>query len=258
MDNQSVRIHPPGASSELIHRVKTPLLADTESIALIRNALKVCPLMNGWPDSVLNGLAAASRLGRYGKPSALTEESWSSREAIVVVSGRLMVVGVDTAGARFVLALHGPGEILGLVRMLDHIQFLYDFQVAQDTVLVHLPAAALMAVLDAHPVLWRDVSMLALSRLHDVIARQQRRALGDTDSHLADMLLRLAASIGKPMAGGAQLSLALSQTDLAAMMAMSRQTVNKALHLLRDAGVIEVAYGRIDILDFQALRRRAG
>lgn len=234
-----------------------PVPADAESIALIRHALKVCPLMNSWPDHVIDQLAASARLGRYGKEVPLTQQVQSGREAIVVVAGRLLVEGVNAVGARFVLALHGPGEILGLVRMLEHTCFLYHFQVAENTVLVHLPAPALMAVLDAHPILWRDVSMLVISRLHDLIARQQRRAVGHVCHQVADMLVRLAATIGKPGEGG-QISLSLSQKDLAAMLALSRQTVSKELHRLQKDGVIDAAYGRIHIFDLQVLRQRAG
>lgn len=231
---------------------------DAGTLALIRHALKVCPLMNQWPASVIDQLAAGARLGRYSTQSPMTEQVQASREAIVVVSGRLLIEGVDAAGSRFVLAVHGPGEILGLVRLLEHIRFMYHFQVEPGTVLVHLPAPLLIGVLDAHPRLWRDVSMLLMLRLHDLIARQQRRAMGHMSQQVADLLLRLSVSIGKPMEGGQRVGMSVCQSDLADMLSVSRQTVNKELRLLHDAGVIHAAYGRIDILDVPALRLRAG
>ena len=232
--------------------------AEPEAMALVRHALKVCPLMNRWPESVLDQLARIASLHRYDKDSPLTEAMRSRREAIVVVAGRLLVEGVDAQGGRHVLALHGPGEIVGLVRLLEHVQFMYFFQVAQDTVLVHLPADPLMAVLDAHPMLWRDVSLLLMSRLHDLIARQQRRATGDMSRQVADMLLRLTPSIGKSGEGGVPVHLRLAQGDLAAMLGITRQTLSKELVRLQHAGVIAMGYGRLDLLDLQALRQRAG
>ncbi|MPN58256.1 hypothetical protein SDC9_205959 [bioreactor metagenome] len=54
----------------------------------------------------------------------------------MVASGRLAVEGVDAAGVRFVLSLHGPGEIVSLVRMLGNTCFVYHFVVQEGTVLV--------------------------------------------------------------------------------------------------------------------------
>lgn len=231
---------------------------EADSVALIRRALRLCPLMGHWPDDVLDEVVAVARLRRYDKRTPLMVGERSRREVLVVASGRLAVEGVDAAGVRFVLSLHGPGEIVSLVRMLGNIRFVYHFVVQEGTVLVHLPGGAFMAVLDAHPALWRDVCMLVLERLHEQIATQQRRALGDIANHVADALARLALIHGKPIEGGQAVSLRISQGDLAAMLAVSRQTVNKELRALEQMGVINAAYGRVTIRDLEALRQAGG
>ena len=228
------------------------------SVALIRRALRLCPLTRHWPDDVLDEVVAVARLRRYDKRTPLMVGERSRREVLVVASGRLAVEGVDAAGVRFVLSLHGPGEIVSLVRMLGNTCFVYHFVVQEGTVLVHLPGGAFMTVLDAHPALWRDVCMLVLERLHEQIATQQRRALGHTANHVADALARLALIHGKAVEGGQAVSLRISQGDLAAMVAVSRQTVNKELRTLEQMGVIKAAYGRVTIHDLEALRQAAG
>lgn len=228
-----------------------------DPVALIRCALGLCPLMNRWPGEVLDKLAAVAHLGRYDRRTPIMVGERSRREVLLVAAGRLEVEGVNASGHRFVLSMHGPGEIVGLVRLLKNIRFVYDFQVHEGTVLVHLPGDPLLAILDEHPQLWRDVCLLMLSRLHEQIATQQRRALGQTANHVADALVHLALAHGQAVKGGSALSLRISQSDLAAMLAMSRQTVNKELHALALCGAIDAAYGRIIVRDLDALRRAA-
>ena len=76
--------------------------------------------MRHWPDDVLDEVVAVARLRRYDKRTPLMVGERSRREVLVVASGRLAVEGVDAAGVRFVLSLHGPGEIVSLVRMLGN------------------------------------------------------------------------------------------------------------------------------------------
>ena len=49
----------------------------------------------------------------------------------------------------------------------------------------------------------------------------------------------------------------LPQDQLALMLGVSRQSVNKVLRHLEQHGVIGLSYGRIEVLDPQALRAAA-
>jgi DeoR/GlpR family transcriptional regulator of sugar metabolism len=51
--------------------------------------------------------------------------------------------------------------------------------------------------------------------------------------------------------------LRISQSDLAAMLSVSRQTINKELRLLEQRGLLQAAYGRLTIVDLAGLLRLA-
>ena len=51
--------------------------------------------------------------------------------------------------------------------------------------------------------------------------------------------------------------IAISQSDLAALAGTTRATVNRALRAVERDGLVELARGRIRILDAAALRRRS-
>lgn len=227
--------------------------APVNSVALVRRALALCPLLRPWPPEVLDALAGAARLGRYARRQQVMADDPSRREVMVVVSGCLEVGGVDASGARFVLSLHGPGDILGLARLLERTRFVYDYHAHEATVLVEIPSDALLAVLATHPPLWRDICLLVLARMHELIVIQQRHAFSRPAHRVAELLARLAQTHGQPAADGRGVVLRISQSDLAAMLSVSRQTMNKELRLLEQRGLLHAAYGRLTLLDLAGL-----
>ena len=153
--------------------------------ALIRRALGLCRMLRNWPPEVLDELTALSRLGRYERHQQVRAADPKRREVLVVASGCVEVGGVDATGSRFVLSMHSAGDIVGLARLLEHTQFVYDYHAHQPTVLVEIPGESFLALLDAHPLLWKDICLLVLARMHELIVVQQRHAFSNIDNRVA-------------------------------------------------------------------------
>jgi CRP/FNR family cyclic AMP-dependent transcriptional regulator len=76
------------------------------------------------------------------------------------------------------------------------------------------------------------------------------------DIRLARLLVEIAEVGGRPRPDGSvELLVPLSQPELAAMIAIGRATVQKALHELRDRGLISTGYRRLIVTDLPRLRR---
>lgn len=234
-------------------------LPPADASALIRRTFGLCRMMRHWPDPVLDELVAASRLGRYDRHEQILADNPLRREVLVVASGCVAVDSVDASGARFLLAVHGPGDLTGLMRLLDETEFVYNFHAHEPSVLAHVPAEALQAVLDAHPPLWKDVCLLMLSRAHDQIVARRELTLGRLDRQVAGVVLQLAQVHGQQSSGdgGSALFVRVSQSDLAAMLSVSRQTVNKEIRQLEQRGLLQAEYGRLEIRNLPELARIA-
>jgi CRP/FNR family cyclic AMP-dependent transcriptional regulator len=75
---------------------------------------------------------------------------------------------------------------------------------------------------------------------------------------LARLLAEIAEVCGRPRPdGGVEIAVPLSQPDLASMIAIAQATVQKALHELRDRGLIATGYRRLVITDPAKLRHAA-
>jgi len=88
-----------------------------------------------------------------------------------------------------------------------------------------------------------------------LICSRQRSALSFMAHSIAQPIgVRLARTLAGAArsSGGAELH--VRQEDLAAMIGVSRQTINKELKALERAGMVQLAYGRIVVRDAQRLR----
>jgi CRP-like cAMP-binding protein len=80
---------------------------------------------------------------------------------------------------------------------------------------------------------------------HDVVGRVARR------------LVEMCERFGEDCEDGIEVTLALSQEELAAWTASSREAVAKAMRLLRELGWVETRRRRVIVRDIDALRRYA-
>ena len=176
---------------------------------------------------------------------------------LVVASGCVAVDHVDAAGQRFLLSMYGPGDITSLIRLLTDAPFRFGFHAREPSTVVHIPCDAMTAVLDAHPILWKDLCLLMLARTHQSILLQQQRSSGQVTQMVADSVVQLARARGQDGAARARGGVQVSQTELAAMLSVSRQTINKVLQGLQRAGLLTVRYGRLEGVDLPRLSRLA-
>ncbi len=230
------------------------LTASGGTPALIHRALRCCEVFRDWPDHAVDDIVRSAQLERYVHRTQVLGQGRQRRDVVVVVSGCLEVSGMNMLGGKFILAMLRPGEVAGLVRLLKGGDTAYDYHAHESTVLVRLPGDGLRGILDGTPLLWRDVALFALKRQHDSITSLRSRALSTLPQILAETLVKLVDWYGQPIGGGTGIHLRVSQSDLASMVSVSRQTINKELRLLAQKGVLTADYASLTILDLPALR----
>jgi CRP-like cAMP-binding protein len=75
---------------------------------------------------------------------------------------------------------------------------------------------------------------------------------------LAKRLLELASEHGIPVPEGTRIELSLTQDELASWTGATRETVSRALRLMRSLGWIASDQRAITVMDAAALRERCG
>ncbi len=164
-----------------------------------------------------------------------------------VVEGEVRLVSYPAIGVESVAMILGPGAWFGELSVLDGGPRPHDAIVARPTRLLHVPLAAFEQVAASHPMLYRDLGVLVCARQRAALTFMAQSIAQPVSVRVARVLAAAARAAGPD-------ALRMRQEDLAAMIGVSRQTINKELKRLERAGMVELSYGKIDVREPHALR----
>ena len=106
------------------------------------------------------------------------------------------------------------------------------------------------ALVHDQPLVARALIELLAEQVRRLSDRLTEALFVQADTRVARRVLELASVFGDE-------TIAATQDDVAAMAGTTRPTANRALKTFADAGEITLGRGRIDVVDLEALRRRA-
>jgi CRP/FNR family transcriptional regulator, cAMP and macrophage regulator len=164
-----------------------------------------------------------------------------------IVRGGRIELSVGAGRHRAVVHLPRPGDVDGDIQLLLGMPPPYTARALADARCLFLASADFEQLLATRP----PVARRWLSSVAQRLAASQARVLGLLGGSLTAQTARLLA--GEAEDG----RVALPQRTLAAMLGAQRPSLNKVLKDLERDGLIRIAYSAIDILDPDALTRRA-
>lgn len=196
--------------------------------------------------------------GRRRLPSGalLFLEGTRSETVVLVTSGRVKVFASAAEGTEVVLAVRGPGALLGELAMIDEQPRSASVQCMEPTEVLVIGAAEFVTFLHDHPrAMWLLLRILS-SRLRDADRKRFEFGVYDTLGRVAHLLVELAERFGEPTESGIRIRLPITQDELAGWVGASREAVAKALRTLRTCGYLRTERRTVTVLDIRALRRR--
>ena len=171
-----------------------------------------------------------------------------------VKSGLVRAAAFTPNGYEGLLGLYPAGTWFGEVSLFDDLPRPVTTYAVGETELLVVRAARLRELLDRNPVWYRDFARVICHKLRGALTHIEGGFL-PASMRIATRLLDLARAYGRPGADGLALALPLPQDDLAHMLGLTRQSVNKELGVLERAGWIKRRRGAISLCDPAALRR---
>lgn len=216
---------------------------------LIRNV----PLLARLSSEDVRSLAQRGRVRNYSSGAVLFFQGEPGDALHVVVEGRIRVAVVSNTGEEATVAYVGPGDCFGEFSVFDGrprsatgiaAEKTKTFVVTRDSFvewLAERPPAALALL---------ETLSLRLRRADENLADL---AFLDLPHRLAKQLLALSAEHGERTNGG-EPRLRVTQGELASMLAVSRESVNKQLNYFQREGWIALGRGWVRVLDSEALR----
>jgi CRP-like cAMP-binding protein len=176
---------------------------------------------------------------------------------LVLLDGRVKVVALTPAGREVIVAVRGPGDLLGEMAAFDGQPRSATVATLEPVEALLVPGSAFAAFLERRPRVALVILRMVAGRLRYADAQQADFATHDVVGRVAHRLVELCERFGEPGADRIEIELPLSQEELAAWTGASREAVSKALQLLRSLRIVETSRRRVAVLDLEALRARA-
>lgn len=192
---------------------------------------------------------------RAGTP--LFVEGTRSDTVVVVITGRVKVFTSAEDGTEVVLAVRGPGALLGELAAIDQQPHSASVRSWEPMEVLTVRSRDFTAFLQAHPrIMWLLIRLL-IGRLRDADRKRIEFGVHDTLNRVARRLVELVDRFGEPTESGIRITLPLTQEELASWVGASPKAVTKALRTLRARGYVQTQRRRITVIDIEGLRRRA-
>jgi CRP-like cAMP-binding protein len=208
------------------------------------------------PDDVLHAAAARLVQRTFPRGMVLFHKGSAGQRLYLIRSGQVRIFVLSSDGHEITLNLHGPGECFGELAMLDGGLRSASAMAQERIVAYTLERKHFLDLVEAHPALARRALELVTQRLRHLTAHVENLSFLDITGRVAARLLDLAERHGQPVEVGIVLQPHLTQAELASYAGATRESVNKALGILRDEGLIRQEGQALTILDVDRLRRR--
>jgi CRP/FNR family cyclic AMP-dependent transcriptional regulator len=219
-------------------------LDQSERQALIRRSF----LFKDVPQPILERLAGLSVTKQLDRREALFNRGDEGDALYAVVEGLVRIwVGSDS-GKELTFSMMEPGDVFGEIALLDGLPRTANATAQEATVLVVMQRSAFLQVLENE--LLCERMRLKTDLLSDF-------AFADLPVRLARKLVDLVMAHGEINGEEARLGRRFSQTELAQMLGVSREAINKQLAAWSHKGIVSTEDGGLTILDLGTLRAHA-
>lgn len=203
----------------------------------------------------LRWLAKRALRRSYKRSDIIFLKDDPGQSMFIVEDGAVRIYIPGAQGADLTLAVVEPGEFFGDLSLLDGRPRSASAEAARDTRLLTLEREDLEELVRSRPDAALAILTVIAGRLRETDQMATDLAFLDVSGRLARRLLDLAAASGKVRGDGVLINSTITQEELANMIGVTRESVNRNLGLFRRLGLISREGRRIVVLDEMGLRR---
>jgi len=193
---------------------------------------------------------SAGKKRKWTAGQVLVQYGDRADQVILIISGQVKVSSSAPTGKQVVLAIRGPGDLLGELSVIDGRPRSAQVTALSDVTAVTLDGGTFRSLLVANGSAAFRLLEIVVGRLRE--ADLQRLEYGAYPVHLrvARLLAEYAVTYGHKSKeqGGTVIMLPLTQSELAEAVGASREAIAKALRELRERGAISTGRKQIVVL----------
>lgn len=166
-----------------------------------------------------------------------------------ILAGKVRISSSSAEGREAVFSFMGPGDWFGHIGLIDGLPRTHDIHAVQDSLILFIHHVEFTRLLEEYPPLYKHFALKLCALIRIAFSTLDDGALLTIEARLAKRLVGLADTYGVAHPDGALINLHLPQQELASVLNVSRQTINKKLSEWRTRGWVAIHYGQIVIKD---------
>lgn len=224
---------------------------ETATISLIDRCTPLEPL----PLEIKKRLAAVTRETRFRKGERLISIANPIRRILILLEGRVKLVGITEEGIERILYVYQPCEIIGSRFLLDDsIESHYEAIAMEPVLALTIPRAEFIAISRAHSELIEAVTQVLLERIDRLSTWMFAAVAVDASTRLMKLLLDLAERDRD--LEFVPLSYSPTHETLAQIIGASRPHTTTLLRRLEEEGIVRRLKPRGLLVSPKALKRK--
>jgi CRP/FNR family cyclic AMP-dependent transcriptional regulator len=207
--------------------------------------LAVNPLFSGLGADSIKAIAALCQRRQLAAGQVLFIKGDVGDALYGVRRGQIRIESGTESGERLIIDVLGAGDLFGEIALLDGRPRTADAIAAEDAELFVLPRDQFLRYLEREPHLAVKIIELLCGRIRSTNERMEETLFLPLQARLARRLVTLTEDFGTEVH--------MTQEQLAALMGVARESVNRQLNEWRESGIVKLSRGRIWVLDSRRL-----
>lgn len=220
------------------------------------DSLQRCVLFAHVRADALEELASQMRRRRFRRGEVIFHQGDVGDSLQVVSSGSVKIVLASAEGEEAIIATLQPGDFFGELALLDGAPRSTTATAIEPTETLALPREQFVELLGRDPQIAQALLHALAGELRRLTSHVEELHFLDLAGRLATRLARLAREAAPNVDGRVDLNWPYTQSDLAAMIGGTRQSVNRLLSGLVEEGLLVVERDTLVITDLAQLERR--
>jgi CRP/FNR family transcriptional regulator, cyclic AMP receptor protein len=197
-------------------------------------------LLGRLPSEFAGKLLAGKRTLNLREGETLFERGDAGDGCYWLRRGVLAVCITSHNGEQRILAILGPGAIVGELAMIDGLPRSASVQAVRDCELTFVSRAAFTEMLSRHPEFYNDIVTTLAARLRQSDEDMVASSFLTVPARVARALLQFARHLGEDLGSGRiAIRRRITQSDLAAMAGVARESVSRTLREWHRQKIIE-------------------
>ncbi len=211
------------------------------------------PIFSGLSETELDFLAQRTVPRRFSAGETVFAEGEPCAGLYVVESGHVRIFKSSAGGREQVLSVDGPGSSIAELPVFDGGNYPASVTAMDNATLLFVSKQDFQALCLTHPQVALKVLRVVGSRLRRLVGIIEELSFTTVRHRLAAFLVRLARSSGTSTPAGVEVTLPVSNQELASQIGTVRELVSRNLSRLQAEGMLKIDGRVVVIADLKAL-----